>query len=256
MVSSRSPRLTRPEAAQPSATSATSTLASDTAAPPAALPPSPVAPRVVSRTARTLCASLLSASAGAMSRTYGAGKRRFGRLEHLRQWRRAQWPGGLASRPGCQAAPSRRARPGEAQEPSSGHRAKRVLWVLWPCGWTTSPVEARSSCEAASWSVTGAPLIASSRSPTATLAAAAAPSGRTPRITEGRPLAPPVVLRTRHVMYARDWYAYRARTVRPPPSRGGQAAVRLRCVQGRRRPVPRLWQSATVAVCDCGSLYM
>ena len=145
-----------------------------------------------------------------MSKTYGGGERQFGRLEHLRQWWRAQWPGGLSPRvPG--AARSRRARPEEAQEPSSGYRVKRVLW---PCGRTTSPVEARNSCEAASWSVTGAPLIASSRSPTATRAAAAAPSGRTPRITEGRPLAPPVVPSTRHVRYARGWLVYRAHAAR------------------------------------------
>ena len=180
-----------------------------------------------------------------MSKTYGGGKRQFGRLEHLRQWRRAQWPGGLSlwvSR----AARSRRARPEEAQEPSSGYRAKRVLW---PCGRTTSPMEARSSCEAASWSVTGAPLIASSRSPTATRAAAAPPPGRTPRITEGRPLAPPVVPSTRHVRYARGWYAYRARTVRPPPPHTrGQAAVRLRWYGSQ--------EAGGTARHGCGSLHV
>lgn len=156
-----------------------------------------------------------------------------GRLAWLSHW--GFRPGGLEvqpssglTRPGASGRPEPPGAPrggAEAEHRSQGQEGNcgREGRVLLPCGGTTSPVAARSSCEAASWSVTGSPLIASSRSPTVTRAAAA-PPGRTPNTTDGRPLAPPVVPRTRHV---------RPRLVCPP----WQAAVHA----------PRRWQEANKA---------
>ena len=137
-------------------------------------------------------------------------------------------PSSGLTRPGASGRPEPPGAPrggAEAEHRSQGQEGNcgREGRVLLPCGGTTSPVAARSSCEAASWSVTGSPLIASSRSPTVTRAAAA-PPGRTPNTTDGRPLAPPVVPRTRHV---------RPRLVCPP----WQAAVHA----------PRRWQEANKA---------
>ena len=178
------------------------------------------------------------------------------RLEQPRQWRRPAarhlspwalepWPGALGawspdlcSRPGASGRPEPPGAPrggagaelrSQGQEGSCGRAAR----VLWPCGGTTSPVAARSSCEAASWSVTGSPLIASSRSPTATHAAAV-PPGRTPSTTDGRPLAPPVVPRTRHVRPTE--------TGVPPGARRRQEASKARLCQStcQHRVLPRM----------------